>query len=97
MGITLGNTGIYWVKVKIGLSPKIMKEIWDFQENETSIVKSGNNLSQRNMQTIQYVTESISNLGAKILDLLPEEINMFSNIKLENGSLKNVLASFFRQ
>ena len=76
MGITLGNTGIYWVKVKIGLSPKIMKEIWDFQENETSIVKSGNNLSQRNMQTIQYVTESISNLGAKILDLLPEEINM---------------------
>lgn len=74
-----------------------MKEIWDFQENETSIVKSGNNLSQRNMQTIQYVTESISNLGAKILDLLPEEINMFSNIKLENGSLKNVLASFFRQ
>ena len=97
MGITLGNTGIYWVKVKIGLSPKIMKEIWDFQENETFIVKSGNNLSQRNMQTIQYVTESISNLGAKILDLLPEEINMFSNIKLENGSLKNVLASFFRQ
>ena len=97
MGITLGNTGIYWVKVKIGLSPKIMKEIWDFQENETSIVKSGSNLSQRNMQTIQYVTESISNLGAKILDLLPEEINMFSNIKLENGSLKNVLASFFRQ
>ena len=74
-----------------------MKEIWDFQENETFIVKSGNNLSQRNMQTIQYVTESISNLGAKILDLLPEEINMFSNIKLENGSLKNVLASFFRQ
>ena len=43
-----------------------MKEIWDFQENETSIVKSGNNLSQRNMQTIQYVIESISNLGAKI-------------------------------
>ena len=97
MGITLGNTGIYWVKVKIGLSPKIMKEIWDSQENETFIVKSGNNLSQRNMQTIQYVTESISNLGTKILDLLPEEINMFSNIKLENGSLKNVLASFFRQ
>ena len=97
MGITLGNTGIYWVKVKIGLSPKIMKEMWDFQENETFIVKSGNNLSQRNMQTIQYVTESISNLGAKILDLLPEEINMFSNIKLENGSLKNVLASFLRQ
>ena len=74
-----------------------MKEMWDFQENETFIVKSGNNLSQRNMQTIQYVTESISNLGAKILDLLPEEINMFSNIKLENGSLKNVLASFLRQ
>lgn len=71
--------------------------MWDFQENETFIVKSGNNLSQRNMQTIQYVTESISNLGAKILDLLPEEINMFSNIKLENGSLKNVLASFLRQ
>ena len=66
LGITLGNTDIYWVKVKNGLSPKIMKEIWDFQENETSIVKRGNNLSQRNMQTIQYVIESISNLGAKI-------------------------------
>ena len=74
-----------------------MKEIWDSQENETSIVKSGNNLPQRNMQAIQYVIERISNLGAKIWDLLPEEINMFSNIKLENGSLKNVLASFFRQ
>ena len=42
------------------------------------------------MQKTKYNSRSISNLGAKTLDLLPGEI------KLENGIMKNVHASIVR-
>ena len=51
-------------KVKSGLSTEIKIEIFIFQDNETSNLKSGNHLAQKNIQTTQYGTESISNLGA---------------------------------
>ena len=35
--------------------------------------KSGNHFAQKNMRTTQYGIESVSNLGAKIWDLLPRK------------------------
>ena len=54
--------------------PKIMKEDFVFQENETYSLRSGNHLARQNIRKTQYGIESISNLGARIWDLLPREI-----------------------
>ena len=60
-------------KVKNGLCPEIMKEIFIFHE-PTYNLRSGNHLTRRNIRTTHYEIETISNLGAKICDLLPGEI-----------------------
>ena len=74
-------------KVKNNLCPEIMKEIFIFHENPTHNLRSGNHLARRNILT----TKTISNLGAKIWDLLPEEMKNASSLsvfkpKLRNGS-----------
>ena len=51
------------LKGKSGLSTEIKIQIFIFQENETCNLKNGNHLAQKNIQTTQYGTESISNLG----------------------------------
>ena len=53
-------------KVKNDNSPEIMKEIFDFQENETCNLRSGIHLARRTVRTTQYGIESVSNLGAKL-------------------------------
>ena len=55
-------------------SPEIMKEIFVFRENETYNLKSGSHLARRNILKTQYGTESVSNVGATIRDLLPGQI-----------------------
>ena len=62
-------------KVKNDLCPEIMKEIFIFHENRTYNLRSGNHLTRRNIRTTHYGIETISNLGAKIWDLLPGETN----------------------
>ena len=58
---------------------EIMREIFVFQVNETYNLNSGNNLTRKNIQTTQNRIESVSNLGAKLWNLLLGEIkNSFS-------------------
>ena len=72
-------------KVKNGLSPEIMKEIFVFQESDTYNLRSGNHLARKNIRTTQYGIESVSNLGAKLWNLLPREIkNSFSITVFKN-------------
>ena len=52
-------------KVKNGLSPEILKEIFVFQGNETYNLRSGNHLARKNIRITQYGIESVSNLRAK--------------------------------
>ena len=52
-------------KVKIGIAPKIMDEIFTFVENNTYNLRSGMHLSRVNVHSTQYGTESIGNLGEK--------------------------------
>ena len=54
-------------KVKIGIAPIIMNEIFTFVENNTYNLRSGKHLSRVNV----YGTESIGNLAAKIWNLVP--------------------------
>ena len=55
-------------KVKIGIAPIIMNEIFTFVENNTYNLRSGMHLSRVNVHSTQYSTESIANIGAKILE-----------------------------
>ena len=87
-------------KVKNGLSPEIMNKIFVFPEKWYNL-RSGNHLARKNIRTTQYGIESVSNLGAKLWNLLSGEIKsssfltVFKN-KINNGLLKYVDASFVR-
>ena len=52
-------------KVKIGIAPIIMNEIFTFAKNNTYNLRSGMHLSRVNLHSTQYGKESIDNLGAK--------------------------------
>ena len=68
-----------YLKLRITSVQKSWKKIFIFHENPTCNLRSGNHLTRRNIRTTHYGIETISNLGAKIWDLLPEEIkNTFS-------------------
>ena len=58
-------------KVKIGIAPIIMNEIFTFVEKNTYNLRSGMHLSRVNVPSTHYGTESIGNLGAKIWSLVP--------------------------
>ena len=51
-------------KVKIGIAPTIMNEMFTFVENNTYNLRGGTHLSRVNVHCTQYGTESIGNLGA---------------------------------
>ena len=76
-------------KVKNGLSPEIMNEIFVFQESETYNSRSGNHLARKNIRTTQYGIESIANLGAKLWNLLPGEIKNSSSLTVFKNKIRN--------
>ena len=75
-------------KVKNDLCPEIMKEIFIFHKNPAYNLRSGNHLTQRNILTTHYGIETIYNLGAKIWDLLPEEIKNASSLSVFKTKIK---------
>ena len=75
-------------KVKNDLSPEIMKEIFAFQENETYNLRSGNHLARKNIPTRQYRIERVSNLGAKLWNLLPRELNIYSCLTIFKNKIR---------
>ena len=74
-------------KVKNGLSPEIMKEIFVFQKGDTYNLRSGNHLARKNIRTTQY--GSVSNLGAKLSILLPGEIKNSSSLTVFKNKIRN--------
>ena len=72
-------------KVKNDLCPEIMKEIFIFP---TYSLSSGNHLTRRNIRTTHYGIETISNLGAKMRDLLPEKIKKASSQSVFKTKIK---------
>ena len=74
-------------KVKNDLCPEIMKEIFVFHEPAYSL-RSGNHLSQSNIRTTHYGIQTISNLGAKIWNLLPGEIKNDSSLSVFKTKIK---------
>ena len=54
----------------------------DFQENENYNLRSGTHLASRNMRITLFGKGMVSNLGAKIWLLLPEELKNSSSLQV---------------
>ena len=76
-------------KVKNGLSPVIMNDVFQFGKNSTYELRSGNHLQRTNIPTVHFGSESIKALGAKIWDLIPAEIKASKFLMIFKKNMKN--------
>ena len=67
-------------KVKIGIGPIYMSEMFTFVENKIFYLRSGTHLSRVNVHSTQYGAESVGNLGAKICNLFSAHIKDLKNL-----------------
>ena len=65
-----------------------MREIFHFQENENYNLRSGTHLASRNNRTTLFRKETVSNVGAKLWPLLPEELKNASSLQVFKNKLK---------
>ena len=75
-------------KVKMEFSPIIMKEIFNFSDNNNYNLRSGTHLNRPTVQTTHFGTESITNLGAKIWELVPQNIKEGSSLFIFKNKVK---------
>ena len=76
-------------KVKNGLSPIIMNEVFNFEENESYNLRSGTYLASRNMHTGHFGTDTIFSSGPKSWKLISDKIihaSTLSAFKAKNKS-----------
>ena len=76
-------------KVKNGLSPVIMNDIFQFSKSCAYELRSGNHLQITNTSTVNFGSEFIKTLGAKIWDLTPEEIKASKYLIMFKKKTKN--------
>ena len=86
-------------RVKKGISPTLINEIFQFFENPVYEHRSGVHLPSRNSRKVFFGTESIMNPGAKLWNMLPQNISplnrsIFSNLKSNTGHQIIVRAEF---
>ena len=63
-------------EVRMGISPKILNEIFRFSKNSVFSLRSGIQLEKPSINTVQFGSESTVYLGAKIWELIPETLNL---------------------
>ena len=80
-------------KVKKGISPTIMNEIFQFFENTVYELRSGVHLPGRNSRTVFFGTESIINLGAKLWNMVPENIKSSESLNVLKSEIKHLTAN----
>ena len=76
-------------KVKMGISPKIMNEIFRFSKNSVYSLRSGIQLEKPSINTVQFGSESTVYLGAKIWELIPENIKSSESVDIFKSKIKN--------
>ena len=75
-------------KVKIGISPIIMTEIFKFCDNATHNLRSGQLQERRHNRTTNFGVESISTLGTKIWTLVPENLGQSTSLNSFKQGIK---------
>ena len=82
-------------KISNGLSTHLMKDIFPIKRSPYNL-RQNSQFSRPQINTVYHGTESISNLGQKIWDLVPSNLNKISELDkfkklLNDGNLKIVL------
>ena len=62
-----------------------------FQENETYNLRSGNHLARKDIRNTQYEFERLSNLRAKLWNLLPGEIKDSSSLTVFKNKIRKCI------
>ena len=76
-------------KVKMGISPKIMNEIFRFSKNYVCSLRSGIQLKKSSINTVQFGSESTVYLRSKIWELIPENIKSSESVGIFKSKIKN--------
>ena len=78
-------------KIKNGLPPVIMNDVFQFGKNFVYDLnfRGGNHLQRTNIQTVNFGSESIKTLGAKIWVLIPAEVKASKSIMIFKKYIKN--------
>ena len=63
-------------KVKMGLSPRIINDILNLDQNASYDLRSGVTVTRRNIRTNKFGFETISTIGAVLGDNLPNGIKI---------------------
>ena len=75
-------------KVKLGVSPLIMSEIFNFVENQTYNLRSGQHLKRPLIHSTCFGVESVTNLGAKIWNLIPNTLKELDSLSTFKTKIK---------
>lgn len=65
-----------------------MKEIVQYTENPVYELRSSSHFRRVNMRTVRFGSESIANLGTKILSRIAEEIKTSNTLDTFNSKIK---------
>ena len=72
----------------MGISPKIMNEIFRFSKNSVYSLRSGIQLEKPSINTVQFGSQSTVYLGAKIWELIPENIKSSESVDIFKSKIK---------
>ena len=72
----------------MGISPKIMNEVFRFSKNFVYSLRSGIQLEKPSINTVQFGSESTVYLGAKIWELNPENIKSSESVDIFKSKIK---------
>ena len=75
-------------KVKKSISPTIMNEIFQFFENHVYELTSDVHVPNRNSRAVFFGTESIMNLGAKLWNMVPQNIKSSESLNVFKSKIK---------
>ena len=76
-------------KVKNGLSPFIINNVFQFGKTSAYELRSSNHFQRTNIQTVHFGSESINALGAKLRDLIPAETKVSKSLMISKKKIKN--------
>ena len=68
-------------KVKMGLSPRIMSDIFSLRENSSYNLRCGVTVNRQNVRTSKFCFETVSTIGAILWNDLPAESKKFRTLK----------------
>ena len=74
-------------KVVNGFSPDIMKDVFPLSENLCYNTRNKRTFHSRNIRTVHFGSETLSQLAPKIWELVPEEIKKLKSV----ASFKNAI------